>query len=83
MEIKIEEKDYEEIREKAMQILAEKVANKIWEPYDCGDFNGDWDKREQANRKARNKILDAVDWKNAPKAISETVVKNFFQKLVD
>jgi hypothetical protein len=82
MNVTLEDKDFDTIKEMAMDQLASNIADKIWTPYGHGDIQ-DWDKRDKENTKARQKILDAIDWKNAPQYISETVVRKFFHTMLE
>jgi len=52
--------------------------------FDCEDMPyKDYDERE-AEKKARVKaIIDSVDWARAPEYFSSTVIRKFFDKLID
>jgi len=72
--------DDDELKKAVYDKLSDKIVERIWEPFDYS--HGDYDKRKSLNRKARQEIIDKIEWKNAPAMLSETVVKKFFERMI-
>lgn len=78
IEFKIDE---DEVRKEITIELARRCVQHIWDDYE--GTNLDYSQREKFLREKRQKILDKIDWSKASTLLTETVVKSFFQKMLN
>lgn len=76
-----------EVQEMVNKEIAQRCIDMLWNPpfrdrkYDTESWDAHAEARELHYKNARQKIIDKINWKDAPKEISESALKEFFQRI--
>lgn len=71
--------DEQELKDLVLSRAADKIIDYLFEP----PYDVPYEQRDAIRKKRLEDILKKIDWKNAGKQLSETVVQKFFTKLLD
>lgn len=71
--------DYNDMIKEVTTIMAERVVREYLDAYDIQDYQ----KREVESAVRSKRILDAIDWSNAPDSLSASACKVFFERIVN